>query len=144
MIQQISVLLENRSGRLAELARAIGDADVNMHALTTADTSDFGVIRIIADHPARAAEVLREKGFTVTLTDVLAVLAPHRPGGLADVLEALDTHGAAVEYSYVFVAPGAGAADILRVNDATAETALVEAGFTVLGPEDLYVPDALD
>lgn len=144
MIQQISVLLENRKGRLAELARALGDAGVNMHALTTADTDAFGVIRIIADHPERATEILRERGFTVSLTDVIAVEAPHRPGGLADILETLDDIDADVEYSYVFVAPGTGAADILRVNHPDAESVLAEAGFKVLGPEDLYTPDALD
>jgi len=144
MIQQISVLLENRKGRLAELARALGDADINMHALTTADTADFGVIRIIADHPARAAEILRNRDFTVALTDVVAVEAPHRPGGLADILDTLEAIGADVEYSYVFVAPGMGAADILRVDHPDAEDALARAGFAVLGPKDLYAPDALD
>lgn len=142
MIQQVSVFLENSKGRLAELARSLGDADVNMHSLTTADTDEFGVIRIICDAPVRAAEVLRENGFTGALTDVIAVEAPDRPGGLADILETLDAAGVGIEYSYCFIAPGAGAADILKVHGDHAEQVLVDAGFRVYGPRDLYVPDA--
>lgn len=142
MVEQVSVFLENSKGRLAELARTLGDARINMHALTTADTEEFGIIRIICDAPRRAAEVLREAGFSATLTNVVAVEAPDRPGGLADILETLAAAGADVEYSYCFIAPEAGASDILKVHGDDAEAALVRAGFRVFGPEDLYVPDA--
>lgn len=143
MIEQVSVFLENKSGRLAELARTLGDAGIDMHALVVADTSDFGVVRIVCDNPARAKALLEEKGFSASVTRVLAVEIPDRPGGLADLLEALDAGGFNVEYAYAFEEPGTeSAVDVLRVDDSAAEGALEAAGFRVLGPSDLYSSEA--
>jgi len=143
MIEQVSVFLENSAGRLAELTRALGDADVDMRALMVADTEEFGVVRIIADSPHRAKEALDEQGFSVTLTPVIAVEVPQRPGGLADVLEALGSAGVNVEYAYCFVEPsGEAAVDVLKVDDSVAEDALRSAGFRVLDAADVYAPDA--
>ena len=85
-VQQVSVFLENKSGRLAEVTRALAGAGVNLGALSIADTSDFGILRFICDQPDKAAQVLREAGFSVGETEVLAVEVPHRPGGLADLV----------------------------------------------------------
>lgn len=142
MIEQVSVFLENKSGRLAQLTRALGDAGIDMHALMVADTSEFGVVRIICDTPRRAASVLDEAGFGASVTNVTAVAVPDRPGGLADVLEALDAAGKNVEYAYCFVEPsGTAAVDILKVDDAAAESVLFSAGFEVLSADALYEPD---
>lgn len=142
MIQQVSVFLENKSGRLAELARALGDAGIDMRALMVADTEEFGVVRIICDEPERAREQLASLGFSAVLTRVLAVEIPDRPGGLADLLEALDRESLNVEYAYAFVEPGGDAAvDILRVDDQRAEEVLSAAGFRVLTASELYSAD---
>jgi len=143
VIEQLSVFLENKSGRLAELCRALGDAGINMRALMVADTEDFGVVRIICDHPGTAREVLEGAGFGVSTTPVVAVEIPDRPGGLADVLETLGAQRMNVEYAYCFVEPsGDAAVDVLKVDDAAAGEVLRGRGFRVLEPSDLYAGDS--
>lgn len=143
MIEQVSVFLENRAGRLAELTRVLGDAGIDMHALMVADTSEFGVVRIICDRPRAAAAALEAQGFAASVARVVAVAVPDRPGGLADVLEALDREGLNVEYAYCFVRPSADAAvDVLKVDAEGAAEVLESAGFSVLSAESLYAPDA--
>jgi hypothetical protein len=142
MIEQLSVFLENKPGRLAELTRRLGEAGINMHALMVAETSDYGVIRIICDEPRHAREVLEAHGFGVSVTGVTAVEIPDRPGGLADVLEVLDGAGVNVEYAYCFVEPsGDAAVDVFKVDADGAEAALSSAGFRVLDAGELYEPD---
>jgi len=142
MIDQISVFLENRTGRLAELCRALGNAGIDMHALMVADTEEFGVVRIICDTPNRAKTLLDDLGFGASLTHVLAVEIPDRPGGLADVLEALGAAGINVEYAYCFVEPnGAAAVDIFKVDAQGADEVLSDSGFRSLAPRELYEPD---
>lgn len=143
VIDQLSVFLENHPGRLAHLCRALGDAGVNMRALMVADTQEFGVVRIICDRPLRAQRALEAAGFGVSVADVIAVETPDRPGGLADVLEALDEAGVNVEYAYCFVEPGEGGAavDVLKVDSPGAQEVLESAGYRVLGPAELYEPD---
>jgi hypothetical protein len=139
VIDQVSVFLENKAGRLATLARTLGDAGINMHALMVADTSEFGVIRIICDDPEQAKDLLDQRGFSATITRVVAVEIPDTPGGLADLLEVLDGEGLNVEYAYAFVEPGGNAAvDIIKVDDQRAEGVLSGAGFRVLAASELY------
>ena len=102
-VEQISIFLENKSGRLAEVTRIIADAGVNIRSLSLADTTDFGVLRLIVDQTDRAQQILKANGFTGGKTDVLAVAVPDRPGGLAKILEVLDGEGINVEYMYAFV-----------------------------------------
>ena len=142
MIEQVSVLLENSTGRLAELTRALGDAGIDMHALMVADTESFGVVRIICDTPRAARDILAGRGFSVTLTPVIAVEVPDRPGGLADVLEALGRADKNVEYAYCFVKPaGDAAVDVLKVDDISAEETLLAEGYSVLRPDSVYELD---
>ncbi|MDR0577325.1 MAG: amino acid-binding protein, partial [Candidatus Accumulibacter sp.] len=116
MIDQITVFLENDKGRLAALCRALGEAGISMHALTVADTANYGVVRIVADTPARACEILGAAGFRASLTKVFAVEVPDRAGGLAGLLEAFDAAGINVEYAYCFAADGGKAIDVLRID----------------------------
>lgn len=142
MIEQVSVFLENRPGHLAHLTRTLADAGINLRALMVADTAEFGVVRIICDRPGAAKATLDEAGFGVSITKVIAVEIPDRPGGLADVLDVLGKAGINVEYAYAFVEPGAQAAvDIFKVDDASAPDVLMQAGFSVIGPDKLYVRD---
>lgn len=139
MVQQLTVFLENSPGRLAGLARTLGDAGINMRALMVADTEEFGVVRVICDRPDAAAEALDAAGFSASLTSVVAVEIPDRPGGLADVLETLDAASMSVEYAYCFVEPsGEFAVDVFKVDDPGAADVLRNAGFNVLGAEQLY------
>lgn len=144
MVQQLTVFLENTPGRLAHMTRTLGDAGVNMRALMVADTAEFGVVRAICDRPIAAKAALEAAGFGVSVTDVLAVEVPDRPGGLADVLEAIEAAGTNVEYAYCFVEPGGrSAVDVLRVEDIAAATrALAEAGVRVLTPAEVYSAEA--
>ena len=142
MIDQVSVFLENKAGRLAGLCRALGDAGIDMHALMVADTEEFGVVRIICDTPNHAKDLLDDQGFSATVTPVIAVEIPDRPGGLADVLEALQAQQVSVEYAYCFVEPsGAAAVDIFKVDAPGADAVLSKAGFRSLAPAELYTPD---
>jgi len=145
VVEQVSVFLENRSGRLAELARELADAGINMRALMVADTESFGVVRVICDQPHRAKSVLDAAGFGASSTRVGAVEMPNRPGGLADVLEALGASEINVEYAYAFVEPGSDAAvDIFKVDNDRAGAVLSAAGLNVIEAETLYTLDAAD
>jgi hypothetical protein len=142
MIEQVSVFLENKPGHLAQMTRVLADADINMRALMVADTEQFGVVRIICDRPQAARAALEQAGFGVSITWVIAVEIPDRPGGLAEVLEALGAAGVNVEYAYAFVEPGAAAAvDIFKVDAPGAAEVLMAAGMNVIEPERLYEAD---
>ncbi len=101
--EQISVFLENKAGRLAEVTGILSDAKVNIRALALADTSDFGVLRLIVDNNEKAVEALKNRGFTVGRTGVLAVEVEDRPGGLHSILDILNEADINVEYMYAFV-----------------------------------------
>ena len=101
--EQISVFLENKAGRLAEVTGILSEANVNIRALALADTSDFGVLRLIVDDNIKAVEALKNRGFTVGRTDVVAVEVEDRPGGLHRLLDMLHKEGINVEYMYAFV-----------------------------------------
>lgn len=139
MIDQVTVFLENRKGRLASLCRALGDAGVSMHAMTVADTTDYGIVRIIADSPQKARETLIEAGFRATLTKVLAVAVPNRAGALADLLEALDRAEINVEYAYCFAIEGDMAIDVLRIEgEGNVRETIEAAGFRLLEAHEIY------
>lgn len=143
MIEQLSVFLENKAGRLATMTRVLGDAGFNMRALVVADTSDFGVARVIVDRPNDARRVLEESGFGVSVTEMLAVEVPDRPGGLAEVLECLGAADVNVEYAYAVVPPGGSSAvGVLRVENLDlAVRALDRAGMPVVEAGALYQAD---
>lgn len=137
MIDQLTVFLGNEKGRLTALCRTLGDAGIQMHALVLADTTDYGIVRIICDNPQRAVEVLAEAHFTASLAKVVAVEVPHVPGGLAKVFGAFDDAGVSIEYSYCFTGAN-GAATVAMKAPESVMSALTAAGFKVLHPEDLY------
>ncbi len=102
-VEQISIFIENKSGRLAEVSGVLGDAGVNIRALSLADTSDFGILRLIVNDTDKAFKVLREQNFTVNKTEVIGVEVPDSPGGLSSILQILDKNDVNVEYMYAFV-----------------------------------------
>lgn len=100
---QISVFIENRSGRLAKITTALGNAGVNIRAMSLADTSDFGILRLIVNNTEKAKETLRDHGFTVRISEVIAVAIPDSPGALGNLLSIMEHAGLNVEYMYAFV-----------------------------------------
>ncbi len=138
--EQISVFLENKAGRLCEVTGVLAEAQVNIRALALADTSDFGVLRLIVDDTEKAKTALKTAGFTVGKTDVLAVEVPDRPGGLYEILDLLQSAGINVEYMYAFVnVTGENAVMIFRFDEtAKAISTLQEKGFTILDGQTVY------
>ncbi len=136
---QISVFLENKSGRLAEVTHALAQAGVNIRALSLAETIDYGVLRLLVDKPKEARKALSEAGFTVTETEVIGVEMPDKPGGLASIVDLLTKKGLNIEYLYAFVGQrGANAVVIFRMDDVPAAVAaLKEGGAHVLSAEEL-------
>ncbi|NLK40255.1 MAG: ACT domain-containing protein [Clostridiales bacterium] len=104
IIKQISIFIENRPGRLAEITDIIAKNNINIRALSIADTTNFGILRIIVDNPELVEEKLRENNITASITSVLSVAIKDRPGGLAEVLKILSDNGIAIEYMYAFLA----------------------------------------
>lgn len=118
LVKQISVFLENKSGRLADVTRTLADNNINICALSIADTTDFGILRLIVNKPEEAEKVLSENEFTVSCTNVIAIGVEDKPGGLARALEVLQQNNISIEYMYAFVGKnGNEAFVILRVEN---------------------------
>ncbi|UCD34530.1 MAG: ACT domain-containing protein [Nitrospiraceae bacterium] len=139
-VEQISVFLENKSGRLAEVSHVLASAGINIRALSLADTSDFGILRIIVNDTEKAKQVLKDSGFTVGKTEVLAVEVQDRPGGLSKILNTMRNEGINVEYMYALVQKSIGKAIIIFRFDEIekAMDALNRAGIGILKGEDIY------
>ncbi len=139
-VEQISVFLENKSGRLSEVTAILAEANVNIRALSLADTSDFGVLRLIVDDTEKARQTLKKSGFTVGKTTVVAVEVADRPGGLHDILMLLHDAHLNVEYMYAFVrSSGDNAVMIFRIEqDQEAIRLLQSKGVTIIDGQRLY------
>ncbi|MDL2243377.1 amino acid-binding protein [Bacteroidales bacterium OttesenSCG-928-J19] len=116
LIKQLSIFLENKKGRFTEVTRILGDAGINMSAFTVSENSDFGILRLIVSDPQKAKEILREKQYAVTTTDVVCVCTPNKAGSLSPVMELITEAGIYVEYMYAF-SFGDGARIIIRPDD---------------------------
>jgi hypothetical protein len=140
MVKQISVFLENKEGRLAEVTRVLAENGINIRALSIADTTDFGILRVIVNDPDKAYQVLAGEGFTVSVKEVLAIGITDEPGSLAKALLSLHTNGIVIEYMYAFL----GKADekamvILKVSDNEKTVAVLEkTGVSVIDAQDVY------
>jgi hypothetical protein len=139
-VRQVSVFLENKSGRLYEVCKRLAETEVNIRALSIAETADYGVLRLIVSDPDVAVRVMSESGFTVSETEVIAVEVPDEPGGLAGVLGPLYESNVNIEYLYCFVEKsGESAIVVFRVEQLDeAIKALRGGGYTVMREEDVY------
>lgn len=136
-VEQLSVFLENKAGRLAEVTRALAGAGINIRALSLADTSDFGILRLIVDDTDKAKTILKDAGFTVGCTSVVAVEVDDRPGGLDHILHSISGEGVNVEYMYAFVQKGGSSATLIFRFDLTdkAITVLTSKGIPIIPAE---------
>lgn len=139
-VKQLSIFVQNRSGRLSEIAGVIARAGVDIRALSIADTENYGILRLIVDKPDEAVGALSELGLTVKVTKVIAIEVDDRPGGFAAAIKVLGDSGVGVEYLYAFVSRSPKKARvILRVDDnLKAQKALSAGGIPVLEEKDLY------
>lgn len=139
-IKQLSVFVENKDGRLAEITTIIANAGIDIRALSIADTTDFGILRLVVDKPYEAEKALKEAGLTVSLTDVIAVGIPDRPGGFAETISAVADKDVGVEYMYAFISRDHDRAYlIMRVADnEKAISALKSHGCDILDGDSVY------
>jgi len=139
-VKQISIFLENKSGRLAQVTNVLAENGINLRALSVADTADFGILRIIVNDVGKAVNVLKNSGYTFGETEVVAVEVPDKPGGLASILTPLWKAGLSVEYMYAFVrSSGENAIMIFRFEDTDkAIEVLKESKVKLLSEEEVY------
>lgn len=139
-IKQISVFLENKKGRLGEISALLAEKNINLYALSIADTQDFGILRMITEAPAEVADIIREAGYICNLTDVIAVSVPHAPGSLAHIVSILSEGDVDIEYTYAFAASGDDRAYmVFRVSDNLSAAALLSGeGLKTLSEKDIF------
>lgn len=139
-IKQISIFIENKKGALLEVTKFIADKKINILALSIADTQDFGILRIITENPNEVRDILRDAGYTVTATSVLAAALDDTPGSMANILEILTNADINVEYTYAFMSHIKDKAYmIFRVdNNDKATKALIDTGITVIDQKDIF------
>ena len=138
IVHQLSVFLENKSGRLTEVLEALGKENITITALSVADTSEFGILRLIVSDPEKAKKILKEQLFTVNLTEVISVMAPNEAKYYAKILRILSDLNISVEYTYAFPI-GKKSVIILRCsNPEDAINALKEHEMELMKASDLY------
>jgi len=102
-VKQLSVFIENKTGRVSEVSEVLGAAGVNIRGFSVSDTADYGIVRLVVDDPEAAQKVLGEAGFTVKVSDVICMNLPDRPGGLAEILKIVSDAGVNIEYVYSLI-----------------------------------------
>ena len=138
IIQQLSVFLENRSGRLTEVTAALGEQGINISALCIAETSDFGILRMVVSDANKAQEVLRARGFSLSVTQVICLSVLNQPGAVNQALRILSKANISIEYMYAF-AVGAAAFVMIRTNDIEQSIAvLLENKVTLIPAHELH------
>jgi len=139
-IKQLSIFVENKPGRLASITDLLAENGVDIRALSIADTTDYGILRLIVSDPEKAESSLKNAHMTVSITNVLAVGIPDIPGGFAKAIKVLSDEGIGVEYAYAFITPKAGKAYvIMRVEDNEKAAGILEnAGIETISQEEIF------
>lgn len=138
-IKQVSVFVENKSGKLYDVIRLLGDNNIDISALSIADTSDYGILRLIVDNPKKAVDILRENGLVVRIDDVIALSIANTPGGLTKALGLLGEAGIDVNYLYAFVGKNGNDASVMfKVSDPSKAEEMFEANnVTIIKASDV-------
>ena len=139
-VKQISIFIENKTGKLAEATRFIADNNINIRALSIADSEEYGILRIITENPERTFELITEGGYIAKKTEVLAVEMSDKPGSMSKILEVLSKADISVAYTYAFTSANTeGACMVFRVDDnAVAKDVLTKAGINVVDRDDIF------
>ncbi len=139
-VKQIAIFLENKSGRLADISHTLAENAINIRALSLADTADFGILRLVVNDTNKAQQVLKENGFTVGITEILAVEVPDKPGALDCILQVVRDAGLNVEYMYAFTKKSGESGMLLfRFDDQDAAVAVFEkAGCRLLSDDEVH------
>ena len=135
LIKQVSVFIENKVGNLEEVIDAIAENDIDIYALSLADTTDFGILRIIVSDPDKAKEVLKGKGLIVKRTDVIAVTVEDKPGGLTKTLDKMRDNEINIEYMYAFIGKNEKGATVVMKVDKPDEAVKI---LSVIDDKELY------
>jgi hypothetical protein len=139
VIKQLSVFIENREGRLERVTEALKESGINVASFSLADTSEYGMLRMIVSDPEEGKKVLKEEGFSAMLTDVIAVKIAQKPGTLHEVLKVLFDAGLSVEYMYTLATAGKCTSIIMKLSDLQAALNVLElSGYTVCTAEEAY------
>lgn len=138
-VKQLSVFIENREGRLEQVSEVLANYNINIVSVSLADTSEYGVLRMIVSDPVQGKQVLKEEGFSAMLTDVIAVRLPHEVGMLQKLLNVLCSADINIEYMYALATGKDNASMIVKTSDAEkALQVLEESGMNVYTPEQAY------
>ncbi len=138
LVKQLSIFLENKRGRFTEIANILGDAGINMTALTVAENSDFGILRLIVSDPDRAKAILKEHRYAVSVTDVVCLQCPNEPGSMAKAMTLITNSGVFIEYMYAF-SLGQSALVVIRPDDMEkCVQVLTDNKLVLLAASDLY------
>ena len=140
LIKQISVFIENKVGKLGEVVKLIGENDVDIYALSLADTTDFGVLRLIVSDPEKTKSVLQSKDMIVKSSNVIAIMVEDKPGGLAHALDVLKEKNISIEYTYAFIGKNdKGATVVMKVDKPDdAVKLLSDTDVEVIDAQELY------
>lgn len=139
-MKQISVFVENKAGRLTDITHVLEQAEIDIRALSVADTTNYGILRLIVSDPDKAESVLKDAGMTVSITTVLGIGIPDVPGGFSKAIRVLSDKGISVEYAYAFITPRVGTAYvIIRVEDnEKAAKVLRDSGFDLIEQDEIF------
>ncbi len=139
-IKQLSIFLQNRMGSLSKPLEVLSDADVNIRAMCMADTSEFGILRLVVDNPEKGKEALEEQNFLVKITDIIGVEMNDAPGGLTSVLKVIKDNKIDLEYLYAFTHEKKGKAILLLHADKLDELteALKENDIVIVSSDEVY------
>jgi hypothetical protein len=138
IIKQLSVFLENKTGRLTEMTKILSENNINISAFSIADTADFGIVRCIVSKPDEAIKALKEKHFSVNITDVVCMIVPHEPGGLYKALQILSDNNVPVEYMYAFAFDNAASVVIRSESNEKVIKVLESNQMKLLKASDIY------
>ncbi|MBR6289547.1 MAG: hypothetical protein IKR19_09445 [Acholeplasmatales bacterium] len=126
IVKQLSIFIENKAGSVGYITNLLGSNSINIRSLQIADSTDFGILRLIVDNGTKALELVKENGYTAKLTDVISVVVPDKPNGLNDLLKILTDNNVEISYLYVFIGKNnLGAEAILKTPDIEAVEALL-------------------
>lgn len=138
IIQQLSVFIEDKTGRLTEMTEVLASSNINLSAFSVADAADYGIVRMIVNKPEEAKNILKKAGFSVNITEVVCVVVPNQPGGLHDALKVLSVNQIHVDYLYAFSVENKTSIVIRTASNSKVIEVLQKNNFELLRADELY------